>query len=148
MRNYTLTILGLIGFSAFKGDGNSSLRITHWDLASIQTSRDGTKRYVNKSKPYLVIKDSIFYGNSGCNDFGGKCSIKNDSIFFNWPAATAIYCPEINWIEDALFDKLMRGKAKYMIDKDTLFLFGKTAYVYRFYKSIDQRKSFNKFSRD
>jgi heat shock protein HslJ len=145
MRNYALTILGILGFSMFRIDNNDTIRFTRWDLINIQTQKDGITREVKKTKPYLIIKDSVFYGDSGCNDFGGWCSLSNDSILFNRPVSTMIYCPEIHWVEDALYNNLMRGKAKYVIHNDTLIFYSKTSDVYRFHKSIDQRKINHKF---
>lgn len=148
MRLSILILLTLILFSASKNDDTKSLRFTCWDLISVKIHPDSVARLITKSKPFLIIKDSVFYGNSGCNDFVGGYSVRNDSIVFGWPGATKISCPEIQWIEDALIHKLMNGKVKYTVAADSLTLFTRNSCVFKFYKKLDKSKCFCKFSEE
>ena len=134
--------------SASKNADNKSLRFTCWGLISLKTHPDSVMRLVTKSKPFLILKDSVFYGNSGCNDFVGRCSVVNDSIVFDFAGGTKQGCPEINWIGDALINKLMNGKVKYTVTTDSLTLFARNSCVFKFYKRLDKSKCFCKFSEE
>jgi heat shock protein HslJ len=148
MRQILITLSAVLLFSAFNRDARRDLRFVCWRLREISSHKDPIARPVKSSRPFLVIKDSVFYGNSGCNDFTGKCTLTDDSIFFSWPGATKIHCPGIAWIENSLFHDLMHGKAKYLISGDTLQLHGRKGDMYKFFGKSDMIECNCKFSKE
>ncbi len=146
MRLTILILLTLILLSASKNDENKKLRFVCWDLISVKTFPDEVVHQVIKSKPFLVLKDSVFYGNDGCNDCVGGCSVINDSIILRNGGSTMQGCPEIQRIGILLFKKLMNGKSKYLISGDTLFLITKNTDIFKFQKRANQNTCYCKFS--
>jgi heat shock protein HslJ len=135
MKYLTLILtLILIACIAWRSESGRPLRFVCWELTSVLTHKHDTTRYMSTAKPFLVIKDSVFYGNSGCNDFVGRCAVRGDSVVFGNASATKQGCAAIRWIEHALFRNLMRRSAKYVIKGDSLFLYASNSGVYKFYK--------------
>ncbi len=78
---------------------------------------------ISNKKLYIMFdeKRSAATGNSGCNTFSSKYIVDKETISFNYPIATKMYCEENAKLEQEFFKTLIQTKIR-IITKDSLFL--------------------------
>ncbi len=82
----------------------------------------------------LTVNANKCFGSDGCNSFEGKCSIRNDSIYFENIYCNAMFCFDRlrDTVEKKLGNCLLNQSAKYIIIKDTLMLTTKQHDVFKY----------------
>jgi heat shock protein HslJ len=107
---------------------NPKLVDIKWYLVRIE-AKESDKTWATEprsrsdSRPYLIFKDSTYYGDGGCNNFSGRYWTKKDSVIFDDAFHTKVNCPFMDY-EDFLFSL---GHSKCSILNDSLYIENKKA---------------------
>ena len=138
MCNFMKKILAILVITISFSFGNNNdfeiLTSNQWRLIYIMINNPSCNIVVPTDiLATMTVHVNEYFGKDGCNIYNGKCSIRNDSIYFENPCRTKIFCPSLrDNVEDNLLFCLMRQSAKYLIIKDTLILTTKQHDIFKY----------------
>lgn len=110
----------LIIQSCGSGKSKPQLSSFEWTVVSI----NGTSNFSKKPTIIFSVKDETFSGNGGCNNFGGRFTLKGNKISFGQVVSTKMYCKNID-TEDRFFSTIETVDS-YKVENDMLVLFNKS----------------------
>lgn len=97
---------------------------TRWAVKTLLSGETATSVPADLPKervPHLTFgEDGTVHGNSGCNSFHGKATVKGSAITFGPPAGTRKMCPEAEMATERAVLAALDGPATYTIKGSTL----------------------------
>ncbi len=109
--------------------GTANLKNTFWSLKELNGK--STNKYKTEREVHLLIKhDNSIKGFSGCNNFFGTTSVRNDSLQFSQIGSTQMMCKNME-LEKEYFEVLQKID-RYKIYGEFLFLYGNAELLAKF----------------
>jgi heat shock protein HslJ len=110
-------------FMEFQGCGSYIFDQRIHDIWVLHILND--KEVSGKELPYIEFNttDGTVLGNTGCNNFSGKASLKGNKLTMNPLAVNRKFCPEVAALEGEFLKAISPGEMVYRIEEGKLFLY-------------------------
>jgi len=108
------------------GDGKNKPQLLSFDQWTVTSINENSGFSVNPTIS-LSINDKTISGNTGCNNFNGRFTLKGNKISFGQMASTKMFCKNMD-TEDLFFSTLEKVDS-YTIENNELILLNKASEV-------------------
>jgi heat shock protein HslJ len=98
---------------------NQSTLQGHW----IVTKISGIDSLLKQPTLIIDLKNYKVSGNAGCNNYSTTLSVENNTVIFDLPISTKMYCTNMN-VEKVFFECL-KNSYSYKIEKELLLFYTK-----------------------
>jgi heat shock protein HslJ len=114
-----VVVLALYGCNA---QGASASLIGTWILTAYGSSASSSPAVPDSGAEITFNEDETVIGNSGCNGFGGKYTVKGDQITFSEIVSTLMACDAARMTQEAAVHRVLSDTATFKIEGAILTL--------------------------
>ena len=115
-----ILLVSLVLSACSTGGQTAGLSGSSWKLVSFGAVNDPTPAVADIDTKLVFDREGQISGNLGCNGFGGKYEVKDDTVTFSEVVSTMMACAEPQMTQEGAAFKVLNGTARYTLEGDTL----------------------------
>lgn len=115
-----ILVVSLVLAACSTSGQTAGLSGSSWKLVSFGAVDSQTPAVADIDTSLVFDREGQISGNMGCNSFGGKYEVKENTVTFSQVISTMMACAEPQMTQEGTAFKVLNGTATYTLEGDTL----------------------------